>query len=62
MEVRKSDNSLEEYNPKKIERGVTYETFNDNEFINFIDKALGRGWREQYFDEHDAIPEGKPVK
>ena len=22
MEVRKSDNSLEEYNPKKIERGV----------------------------------------
>lgn len=58
------ENAIQEFNPKtkKIERGVTYETFNDNEFINFIDKALGRGWREQYFDEHDAIPEGKPVK
>ena len=64
MRIMKKERMIAIFDPKtkKIERGVTYETFNDKEFINFIDKALGRGWREQYFDEHDAIPEGKPVK
>ena len=58
------EKAIDEFDPKTkmIERGVTYETFNDDEFIKYIDKALGRHWREHYFDEHDAIPEGQPRK
>ena len=62
--AKQIEKAIDEFDPKteKIERGVTYETFSDAEFIQFIDKALGRNWQEHYFNEHDAIPEGEPRK
>lgn len=62
--AKQIEKAIDEFDPKteKIERGITYETFSDVEFIKYIDEALGRHWRDDYYNEHDAIPEGTPCK
>ena len=53
------DAAIAEFNPKmrKVEKGISYETFNDPEFTKKIEKALGADWRKRFFEEHDSAPE-----
>ena len=50
------ESALASFNPKTkmVEKDVTYATFSDKEFIELLEKGLGKGCMEEILEEHDA--------
>lgn len=50
------ESALASFNPKTkmVEKDVTYATFSDKEFIELLEKGLGKGCMAEILEEHDA--------
>lgn len=50
------ESALASFNPKTkmVEKDVTYATFSDKEFIELLEKGLGKGCMKEILEEHDA--------
>lgn len=53
------EQAFAEFDPKMklIEKNITYETFSDPKFVEYMEGTLGPGCMEVIFEEHDSVME-----